>query len=183
MTDLRTFKAFLSSLAPISRTHFQIWGSNREMIFSTDGVMPEEGSVEECQKMSNRVMAQNAFQYNLWDVHNFLCGIPLRNGQGVFGALVAFGKNSETLSQHATGDEATTYHAAKMEHLLKNAVALVEENSRVEEELEEMAQELEHSYEDLCLYARLSTQTEALEFSSEMMRDLAEKLMEAKVIK
>jgi HD-GYP domain-containing protein (c-di-GMP phosphodiesterase class II) len=172
------FKAFLSSLAPISRTHYQIWGSNGEMVFSTDGVRPKERSAKECHNLSNLVMDQNAFQYSVYDVHNFLCGIPLRNGQGVFGALVAFGQNPDTSSEHATGDDAEAHHAAHMERLLRDAIGLVEKKFRVEEELEEIAQELEDSYEDLYLYARLATQIESLEFSSDMLRNLTEKLLD-----
>ncbi|MBW1903142.1 MAG: hypothetical protein JRJ20_16165 [Deltaproteobacteria bacterium] len=92
MIDFIPLKDFLASMAPVSQTNYQIWGSNGEMVFSTGGVMPDKPLVEEFQHLTSKVIEQKAFRYTSRDGCDFLCGIPIKNGQGIFGALLAFGR-------------------------------------------------------------------------------------------
>jgi len=178
MLDLGTFKALLSSLVPVSRTHYQIWGNNKEMIFSTEGVVYKELHVKKCQNLSNRITVQNGFQYSAHDRGNFLCGIPLRDNQGVFAALLAYGKKPNTSSRYEAGNDTEADHPEEMERFLNNLKMFVEENLTAKEEAEELAQELDQSFEDLYLYGKISTQIKMLTFSDKMLKNLLEELLE-----
>jgi len=178
MIDLGTFKTFLPSLVPVSRTHYQIWGNNKEMIFSTEGVISKELLVKECQNLFNRITDQNGFQYSVHDGGNFLCGIPLSNNQGVFGALLAYGGKPNRSFRYEAGNDAKDYHAEEMERFLSNLMILFQENLTAKEEAEELAQELDQSFEDLYLYGKISSQIKTLKFSDEMVKNLLGELLE-----
>ena len=178
MIDLGTFKAFLSGLVPVSGTHYQIWGNNKEMIFSTEGLVSKELHVEECQNLSNRITDQNGFQYSVQGGGNFLCGIPLRNNQGVFGTLLACGRKPNRSSRYEAGNDAKDYHAEEMKLFLSNLIIFFEEHLTIKEEVEELAHELDQSFEDLYLYGKISIQIKTLKFSYEMLKNLLGELLE-----
>ncbi|MBW1903140.1 MAG: hypothetical protein JRJ20_16155, partial [Deltaproteobacteria bacterium] len=118
MIDLIPLKDFLASMAPVSRTNYQIWGSNGEMVFSTRGVMPDKPPVEEFQHLTSNIIEQKAFRYTSRDGGDFLCGIPIKNGQGVFGALLAFGRIPDRSSLYDAGQDAKVSHTREMENFL-----------------------------------------------------------------
>jgi HD-GYP domain-containing protein (c-di-GMP phosphodiesterase class II) len=178
MIELETCKSLLSSLAPVSGIHYQILGSNAEVVFSTDGAMPKDLSVKEFHDLSNLVITQKAFQYSLCNGQDFLCGIPLMNGQDAFYALVAFGRTPHRSFSHKTGNDAKAYHAAEMKSFLSNLKTLIEEDLRAKQEAEEVALQLEHSFEDLYLYGHIAAQVQASRFSADMLKDLTMKVLE-----
>jgi HD-GYP domain-containing protein (c-di-GMP phosphodiesterase class II) len=178
MIDLGKFKALLSSLVPVSGTHYQIWGNDKKMIFSTEGVISKELHVKEYQNLSNRITDQNGFQYSGHDGDNFLCGIPLRNNQGVVGALIAYARKPYRSFRYEAGNNTEADHPEEMERFLSNLIRLVEENLAAKEEAEELAQELDQSFEDLYLYGKISTQIKTLKFSDDMLKTLLGELLE-----
>jgi HD-GYP domain-containing protein (c-di-GMP phosphodiesterase class II) len=178
MIDLGTFKAFLSSLVPISRTHYQIWNNEKEIIFSTEEVVSKELHVKQFQNLSNLITDQNSFQYSIYDGGNFLCGIPLKNNQEVFGSLLAYGRKLNRSSRYETGNDEKDYHAEEMQCFLSNLLIFFEENLTAKEETKELAQELEQSFEDLYLYGKLSTKIKSLKFSRSMLENLLGELLE-----
>ena len=178
MIDLIPLKDFLASIAPVSQTNYQIRGRNGEMVFSTRGVIPEKPPVEEFQHMVSNVIEQKAFRYTSRDGCDFLCGIPIRNGQGVFGALLAFGRIPDRSTLYDAGQDAKASHTREMENFLGHLISLLEDNFNAKEEIAEMAQELDKSFEDLNLYAQIATQIKTLKFSGGMLQNLAEEIME-----
>jgi HD-GYP domain-containing protein (c-di-GMP phosphodiesterase class II) len=178
MKNLGTFKAFLSSFVPITQTQYQIWDNNKEMIFSTEGVVSEELDVKECQNLSNRITDQNGFQYSGLDRDQFLCGIPLRNNQAVFGTLLACGRKPCRSSRYDAKNAAAADHSMEMESFLSNLTMVVEKNVSESEEVEEMTQQLDQSFEDLYLYGKISTQIKTLKFSDDMLKNLLGELLE-----
>jgi HD-GYP domain-containing protein (c-di-GMP phosphodiesterase class II) len=167
--DIRPFEDFIFSLAPVSGIDYQVWDVKGEMIFSTGRMPSEESSIEDIQKFSKRVIEQEVYQYTPCGGH-YLCGIPFKNGIEVVGALLAFGKNL-----HKTSD---TSHAKEMEDFLGNLTTLMEDHLNAENEIEDMAQELDHSFEDLNLYSKIATKLRTLRISSEMLGKLLEELLE-----
>ncbi len=178
MIDLSTIKIFLSSLAPITGMHYQVWDNNGGVLFSTGKVIPPELPVEESQDLYSLIIDQKVFQYRLCDAHNFLCGIPLRNNQGFLGALVAFGQNPPRPNRNEAGNIANSHNAADMENFLNNLATLVEEKLSVKQEVEEMTHELDNSFEDLYLYSKIATQMKTLRISDDMLKNLVEELLE-----
>jgi HD-GYP domain-containing protein (c-di-GMP phosphodiesterase class II) len=176
--ELEAFKSLLSSLAPVSGIHYQLLGSNAEVVFSTDGARPKELSVKEFHDLSNLIIAQKAFQYSLYNGQYFLCGIPLEDGQDGFHALVAFGRPPHRSFSHKAGNDAKAYHAAEMKSFLSNLKTLIEESLSAKQEAEEVDQHLEHSFEDLYLYGQLAAQVQALTFSADMLKELIRKVLE-----
>ncbi len=178
MIDLSTIKIFLSSLAPIAGMHYQIWDNNGGVLFSTGKVIPPELPVEESQDLYSLVIDQKVFRYRLCNAHNFLCGIPLRNNQGVLGALVAFGQTPPRPNRNEAGNIAKSHNAADMENFLNNLVTLVEEKLSVKQEVEEMTHELDKSFEDLYLYSKIATQMKTLRISDDMLKSLMGELLD-----
>jgi len=148
------------------------------LVFSTAGVTPKELQMKACRNLSNLIIDQNMFQYSVHGARNFLCGIPLLNAQGVFGAMVSFGPNPYTSYLNETKDAVAAYHADEMESFLSNLTTLVEESLDAKEEVVEMAQELDQSLEDLYLYGKIATQIKTLRFSGSMLTDLIQELLE-----
>ena len=109
---------------------------------------------------------------------DFLCGIPIRNGQDVSGALVAFGRDAYRSPGHEAGKYARDYHAVEMEKFLGSLTTLIEENMSKQEEIEDMVQELDQSFEDLYLYGQIASQIKTIRFSTDMLESLIEKLIE-----
>ena len=153
MIDIRSLKGLLSSMAAISRINYQILDNKGAMIFSTRGELPGELSSAELHNLSDRIIGQKVFRYTICNNHNFLCGMPLINGQEIVGALVAFDQNPHRSSRYDAGHEAEASHAGKMENFLGYLATFYEENLTSREEIAEMAQELDQNFENLYLYA------------------------------
>lgn len=172
MTDLQTFQGLLSSLAPVSGTNFQIWGNNEEILFSTMGTSTGRIERQEWQTLAGRIAQEKGFQYRTDGKSTFLCGRPLTI-DGSTSAVLAFGENRVPQRKRCGAK-----HAHEMNDFLNNLVGLFEANLRAKEESDELAQELEQSFESLYLYGKISSQIRGLTFSNEMLRELLEDLLE-----
>ena len=148
------------------------------MVFSTENVIPIKLPAKVLRKFFNHIIDQKVFRYSAVKTHDFLCGIPIRNGQGLFGALVAFGRASYRSPGHEKDKYAGNYHAVEMESFLSSLTTLFEENLSAQEEIEDMAQELDQSFEDLYLYGQIASQIKTVRFSIGMLENLIEKLIE-----
>ncbi len=178
MIDIKSINNFLSSIAPVSRINYRILDHNGEMVFSTENVIPIKLSEKVLRKFFNHIIDQKVFRYSAVNAHDFLCGIPIRNGQSILGALLASGRVSYRTPGHETGKCAGDYHTVEMERFLSSLTALIEENLSAQEEIEDMAQELDQSFEDLYLYGQIASQIKTVKFSTSMLENLIEKLME-----
>ena len=178
MIDISPFKGFLTSLSRVSRIDYQIWDKKGEMVFSTGNVPLKALPIKELQVLSKGIVDQEDFQYVPYYDNGYLCGAPLKNGQGLTGSLVAFGSDRDRASGNDNEPDTNTARAEEMKNFLGYLVGLVEENLVAQEEIEEMAQELDQSFEELNLYARIATQIKSLRFSGTMLKNLIEKLLE-----
>ncbi|MBW1850422.1 MAG: HD domain-containing protein [Deltaproteobacteria bacterium] len=178
MIDISPFKGFLSSLARISPVDYQIRDMNGAVIFSTGNLLSKELSVKEVQVLTHGIVDREDFQYISYDDRDYMCGIPLKKGQGVFGALVAMGSFPEEISGNGGAQDAKDAWGKEMDTFLGHLASLVEENLTIQDEIEEMAQELDQSFEDLNLYSRIASQIKGLQFSNTMLKDLIERLLE-----
>jgi len=178
MMDISTFEGFLSSLARISRTEYQIWDAKGKNIFTTGNGLSKEVPVSELQILFNTIVDQEDFQYISHDSYHYLSGIPLRNGQGIIGALVAIGSGPDKAFGNDREQDANTSSAEEMKDFLVHLAGHMEEDFAAQEEIEEMAEEIENSFEDLTLYAKIAPQIRALRFSKEMLHSLTKRLLE-----
>jgi HD-GYP domain-containing protein (c-di-GMP phosphodiesterase class II) len=178
MMDLEKLEVFLSSLFPISQTHYQIWGNDQEMLFSTEGVMSQEPLLKECQYLSRLIRKQNGFKYRDYDGNSFLCGVPLEISQEVSGALLAYGRTPCRFSRPKEVKAAEADHHKEMELFLSNLKLFVDENLTAKQEVKELIGELDRSFEDLYLYGKISTQIKTLKYSDIRLKNLLKEILE-----
>jgi len=167
MIDINPFKGFFSSLAQISPFNFEIW-NEKALLFSSGVDRPETANPNEIKELSKKIMSRPGFQHVSSQDQNTIFGVPLMNGEGSIGSLIAYGSNSKIPS-----------HVKEMETFLTHMAGIIEDKWGSQEEIEVMAGELSGSFEDLYLYSRLATQIKTLKFSESMLRNLIRDLLEA----
>ena len=178
MADLNQVINFLSSLSPISRFNFQFWDAEGGLVFSSEADPSKTPAFKELRDFSTRTMKQTSFPYALCNEKYLMCGIPIKKDEGVFGALIAFDLNSENISPPDAAQPDKSSHCLEMERFLSNLAMLVEDWMVSKEELQEVTQELDQSFEDLYLYANIASQIKTLRVSTPMLTQLAEDLLE-----
>jgi hypothetical protein len=174
--DISSFEALFSSLSHISRLNFEVWAASG-LLFSSEGELEKVDISGQRRDFSTQVLGQAAFQQASADEHDEMFGVPLkRNGQ-VIGSLIAYRSNADPEFQaHGIGSEKTSW-ADGMETLLTNLAELIEDRWNSQSEMENMAQELAQSFEDLYLYSRIATQIKSLQVSESMLQDLLRQLL------
>jgi HD-GYP domain-containing protein (c-di-GMP phosphodiesterase class II) len=176
MMELTTLQKFLTSLAPLSRMQYQLWDVQGKMLFPAPAVSPHDPRISKAlQKMAGLVAEQKRFRYGKISDQYFLCGFPLSNGQGMLGSLVAF--DPEPSSEAPGSPDATREKARTMEKFLGNLATLVQANWMAEEEIQELAEELEQSFEELYLYGKIASQIKTLKLTNHMLVGLITSLL------
>jgi HD-GYP domain-containing protein (c-di-GMP phosphodiesterase class II) len=178
MIALKSLENFISSFAPISRINYLILDENGEMVFSTESTKLFKLSENVLQKFFNHIKDKKVFRYSDLNAYEFLCGIPIKNGNKVLGGLVAFGKNSHRFLGDKSDKNAKDYHAVEMERFLSSVTSLIEDKLIIDEEVKDMAQELNNNFEDLHLYGSISSKIKTEGFSSKLLHNLISDLME-----
>ena len=171
-------KEFLASLAKISNLNFQIWDINEGLVFSADSNQHLAPPLQELEDFSETIINQAKFHHVQSNGGEGLFGVPLKDGDLVVGALVAFGSNSHQHSQFQTMAEPNSSAAAEMEKFLIQVATLLEDRLTSQQEMEEMAEELTDNFEQLCFYARIAGRVRTITFSGEMLKDLVADLMD-----
>lgn len=160
MTDLSTFKGFFSSLSHISQLSFEVW-NGKGFLFSSGTDRTKMPGAGEIQSLSAQIMNSQTFQHKFSEGQYAMYGVPIKNGEGIIGSLIAHGPYCE-----------------KRRQFLTHLAGILEDKWTAQKEAKEMAEELAHSFEDLYLYSRIAAQIKTLKFSGEMLLDLIENLRE-----
>jgi HD-GYP domain-containing protein (c-di-GMP phosphodiesterase class II) len=168
---------FLKSLSPISQMEYQIWDVRGKMIYPAKGVTQDQRMTKMFQKFSGIVAEQNRFCHDYVSDRHFICGFPLSNGLGMRGSLIAFDPQSNGRMPDVTERVEAENRILKMETFLGSLATLVQTNWVAHEEIQELAEELEQSFEDLHLYGKIASQIKTLKFSNEMLRGLITNLL------
>ncbi len=105
-------------------------------------------------------------------------GIPIKYGTEIIGSLVASCSDAHQSSLSKDSRATATHDARKMETFLTDLGGLAEETLVNRKEIDELAEELSQNFEDLSLYARITTQMRSLQFSGEMTKSLIKELQE-----
>jgi HD-GYP domain-containing protein (c-di-GMP phosphodiesterase class II) len=176
MKGLGQWHGFLSSLASLTPLNFQIWDADGLVYTSDNGAVAS--NLKEHQAFSAHVMNQAAYQCQSHDGAPPLFGMPITYGHEVIGSLIASGSIAHSAKRSEDSLQGRTYDAGKMEPFLTHLAGLAGETWANRKEIEEVAEELSQSFEDLSLYARISTHMRSLRFSEEMLRSLIEELQE-----
>jgi HD-GYP domain-containing protein (c-di-GMP phosphodiesterase class II) len=177
MSHLDQLHDFLSSLSSFIPLNFQIWETDRLVYSSDNGAMAS--NLKEYQAFSADVMNRATYQYESHDGCPPLFGMPIRNGQQVVGSLIIASElNGDSRVPSEDSLQGRIHDAREMEPFLTYLAGLVGEIWVSRKEVNEMAEELSQSFEDLSLYARISTHMRSLQFSAEMLKALVEEFQE-----
>ncbi|MGD9248789.1 MAG: HD domain-containing protein, partial [Desulfobacteraceae bacterium] len=141
-----------------------------ELLFDTANGATAPMDSGAVQRLCDRLLASNEFEYDAVDPHLFLCGRPLIVTAQRPVLLLAYGPIHNGVAPEE--------HRGKLQAHLNGAAALVTEKVGSHAEIEELAQQLEHSFEDLYLYDRISSQIKSLKLSEQMLHNLVVEIIE-----
>jgi HD-GYP domain-containing protein (c-di-GMP phosphodiesterase class II) len=171
-------REFLTSLAQISKFHFQIWDADDGLLFSSTPDNFAGPPLEELHDFSRKIIEQATFQHAHLNGAEGLFGVPIKDGEAVVGSLVAFGSNSQGQLPGEKSSATAIPRAEKMNGFLTQVSTLLEDRLSCQQEMEQMAEELTDNFEQLCFYARIASRVKTITFSGEMLRDLIEDLLD-----
>lgn len=177
MTRVDPLHGFLSSLSSLVPLNFQMWDV-KGLVFSSSADEAKASKLKEHQAFAAHVMNRATYQRSSHNGRPHLFGMPITYGQEVIGSLIVSksNDNSGVLSKDRVCVK--TYDAKQMEPFLTHLAGLSEETWANRKEIEEVSEELSQSFEDLSLYARISTHMRSLRFSEDMLKALIEELQE-----
>jgi HD-GYP domain-containing protein (c-di-GMP phosphodiesterase class II) len=177
MTRVDPLHGFLSSLSSLVPLNFQMWDV-KGLVFSSSADEAKASTLKEHQVFSAHVMNQATYQCSSHNGRPPMFGMPLKYGQQVIGSLIVSNSNDNSGVLSKDRVCVKTHDAEQMEPFLTYLAGLAEETWANRKEIEEVSEELSQSFEDLSLYARISTHMRSLRFSEEMLKALVEELQE-----
>jgi hypothetical protein len=171
LTTVKKIHDFLSSIAPITHTDYQIRVVDGNLLYATNG----DGNVAgfpmgTLKDITRRVIDGNTFMYNTTGAHMFLCGSPVLDGGEIRAALLAHGTQNNGCDP--------VRHREQYERHLCQTIAIIQENEGYQDEIQELAHQLELSFEDNYLYSQISDQVKSLTLSKQMLNDIMMKIVE-----
>lgn len=170
METSEKIRNFLTGLAQISATAYQIRTQGGGLLYATHNDTAAAFTPEMFDQITSQIIENNAFKYDAIEPPNFLCGCPLANGDKDKAALLAYGSMINGIEPQK--------HRRQFETHLDQTVALIEENRSYRNEIEELAKQLELSFEDLYLYSQISDQLKSLTLSRQMLNNIMMKIVE-----
>jgi hypothetical protein len=169
MMDIGPFKDFLSSLSRIFKLNFEISNSQGPVYSSKTNGIPAPGK-EEIEELSEKVMGGQKFEHRRIKNRYSLFGIPIHNGDGILGSLIAYDTESRpSISRHP--------NIRETERFLVDLSKLMNDRWAFQKETKEMAEQINQSFEELYLYSKIATQIKTLKFSGSMQKDLIEDIL------
>jgi HD-GYP domain-containing protein (c-di-GMP phosphodiesterase class II) len=157
--------------------NFQVWDANG-LVFSSGADMANASDVEAYRAFSARIMTHAAYQCAPDHGPAPMFGAPIRYGQDVIGSVIAYDLSTHPVSQSKDRLFAEKHDPEEAEAFLTDLTGLIEEAWANQKELEEMAEELSQSFDNLSLYARISSQLKLVKFSGPKLKSLVEELAE-----
>jgi HD domain len=159
------FQDFLTSLAEISRCQFEIW-EGHDVIFAT---APGATIPADRQALVAAIMSGGMYRQVTMGEERVLAGAPLRDEEAVVGALIAWDTDSRPRSPSG---------AWTLEAFLVRLTEIIQDGWSARTEREKITEELGRSFEDLYLYARISSWVKTMRFSTGMLDDLIGQILE-----
>jgi len=175
--DIDLFKDLLSSIARISRLTLEIWDKDG-VVFSTNSGGTAILLSKDIEALPARVISRESLQKERLHGEYDLIGVPIQKGEETAGALLAYPSIFSKESQIENVDSQSMPSTDEIIAFLANLVEIIRDKLVSREESEKLAEELSQSFEDLYLYSTVATQVKTLRFSSSMLNDLIEELLE-----
>jgi len=176
--ELTELQDFLTNLTPISHLHYQVWDLNGQMLYPDPDQHAEDPAFTQAIRgLSATVLKENRYHHDLFAGRHFMSGYPLTNGKGPFGALIAYKVASRPQAAEASDDPCIWRQTMEMEKFLGSLAKLLQDSWEAREEVNDLAEELDQSFEDLFLYGKIASQIKTLKFSSSMLEGLINSLL------
>lgn len=176
--DIGPFQGIIESFSHISQMTLEIWGPNG-VVYSTDGDGVEAAFTEDIKAFSDHIIHTDGFQTTRTCRKGVdLFGVPVHAESGVFGSLIAYHPHKGALPRKKIDGSPAPSIARDVETFLSGLSGLMQDRDVAENESEKMAEELGRSFEDLHLYSSLAPQIKTLRFSSDILNQLIEELLE-----
>lgn len=175
--DFDLFEDLLSSISKIGRLTLEVWDGSG-VVFSTNSSGERAPFLaESIRAVSTRVMDGGAPEEEPIDAKCRIVGVPIVNADETMGSLLAYPSafNNGSPQDVPSRNVPSTDDAAA---LLLQLADLIRDRLASQKESEELAQELTRSFEDLHMYSVVATQVKALRFSSSMLSELIEELLD-----
>jgi HD-GYP domain-containing protein (c-di-GMP phosphodiesterase class II) len=172
MMDLVMFEELLSGFSRVSPLSVELWGP-QGLLTSAGLNRLEEDISETAAELARLVICEGAFRSRCLPTGRTIYGAPIRTGEEVIGALLAYHREVEG----GDGSQGEDFHK-DMETFLTQLADFMKNHLEARQETQKMAEELTRSFEDLYLYANISTKVKDLHFSNMMLRDLVRDLLE-----
>jgi HD-GYP domain-containing protein (c-di-GMP phosphodiesterase class II) len=176
--ELKELKNFLAHLTPISHLQYQVWDLNGHMLYpDPDQNVGDPAFSQSIQRLTTKVIKENSYQHDILAGHQFMCGYPLANGKGPFGSLIAYEAETYAQGTDASNDPGVWQPTMEMEKFMASLANLLHETWEAREEVNDLAEELDQSFEDLFLYGKIASQIKTLKFSNTMLQSLINSLL------
>ncbi|MFH1487749.1 MAG: HD-GYP domain-containing protein [Pseudomonadota bacterium] len=159
MFDVSPFKNFMDGLSSVSGLKFDIRNRDGALQYRSGG-LDAFSNDREMEALSGKILEQGIFHSMLQKDRPSMFGIPVMNGEGAAGSIIAMG-----------GDGAKS-DGRNMEFFLTQMVSLFEDKWRSQKELEKMSEEMTRGFENLYLYSRVATQIRTFTFTRDILEGL-----------
>ncbi|MFH1489895.1 MAG: hypothetical protein ABII06_13415, partial [Pseudomonadota bacterium] len=129
MFDVSPFRNFMESLSRVTGLKFDFRSGDGALQYRSGGTgrFSNEGEIE---AFSRKILEQGTFRSMLKEGRSSMFGIPVMNGEGVAGSMIAMGGNGGRSEGRS------------MEFFLTQMVSLFQDKWRSQEELAQMSEEM-----------------------------------------
>ena len=176
--DIDLFKDLLSSFAQISRLTLEIWDKDGVAFSTNSGGGMVISLSKDIEALSTRAISRESMQKECLHGKYNIIGVPIMNGEEAAGALLAYPTIFNKESQLETVDSQDVPPTDEGIIFLTHLAGIIQDKLASQHESEKLVKELTQSFEDLYLYSTVSAHVKTLRFSSNMLNELIEELLE-----
>ncbi|MBW2623564.1 MAG: hypothetical protein JRD68_11720, partial [Deltaproteobacteria bacterium] len=166
MMDIGSFTGLLSSLSSISQLCIEI-RDEAGLVYSSDSEPPDAGISDEIESVFQQIMGGAPVDHTSGEGQRHVYGVPIQQDEQLHGAIIAYAKNGEP-----------SINAQNLQVLLSQLAGVFIDRWDSQNEIEEITEELILSFEDLFLFSKLATKIKILNFSSAILLELIEDLLD-----
>ncbi|NNG02236.1 MAG: HD domain-containing protein [Desulfobacteraceae bacterium] len=165
-----SMKGLLTSLSRLNGIHFQLMDENGRILFTCLPESPSLSIKNTAVQLAGKTLIEDSFQFRYDGRSQLLCASPIKTEDDMSSVLMSIEENCPS--------DNGTVHIENIRQFHTRLISLIEQHLTLNEEVDELVEELDNSFEDLNLYSRIASQIKTLKFSDEMLRSLLRDLLE-----
>ena len=164
--DIGPFAGLLSSLSSINQLHIEIRDESGQ-VYSSDSKPQETAISHAVESVFQQIMQGTLVNSSFGGDQRHVCGAPLLQAGHLHGAIIAYENGA-----------APSISAQDLQVLLSKLADVITDKWDSQNEIEEIAEELIQSFEDLHFFTKLATRIKIPVFSSTILLELIEELLD-----